>query len=254
MIPLRVTVLGSGTIIPSRERSSTSLFIEAGRQRFLFDCGPGVMQAMEELTGSYHSAERIFLTHFHPDHTLGIGHYFSAIRNDRSLSEMLDPVIYGPVGLESFMEGWGGLYTSFSKGIDVELIELGDGDGVLLGEVEITAARAEHAEGAALSYRVSYAGSSLVYTGDTAFSNRLVKFSHGANLFISECSFPDSHPAEGHMTPSLVGVAASEAGVGGVLLVHLYPFFGGQDPVAVVEKNCHVPVTIAVDGMTIDVG
>jgi ribonuclease BN (tRNA processing enzyme) len=49
-----------------------------------------------------------------------------------------------------------------------------------------------------------------------------------------------------------VGSLASKAGVGGVVLVHMYPWFGDTDPAAGVRKQYSGPVVVASDGMTID--
>ncbi len=82
MMTLRLTVLGSGAITPSRVRRATSLLVEGGGARVLLDCGPGALDALESAGKTFREIEAVLLTHFHADHTLGIGRLFAAMKND----------------------------------------------------------------------------------------------------------------------------------------------------------------------------
>lgn len=251
---LRLTVLGSGTIVPSQVRHATTLFIEGGGGDILIDCGPGALQAIEDVGRSYRDLHRILLTHFHPDHTLGLGRLFSAVKNDTAVTERHWIVIYGPAGLEKFISGWDDLYGSIVPDDDtLNLVTMEPGYETDIGDMMITAGPAEHGGRPALAYRIDMEGKSIVYTGDTSRSQRLDRFASGADLLVSECSFPDESPAEGHMTPSMVGEMAAAAGAGEVLLVHMYPFFGETDPAAEVRRRFDGKVTTGRDGLVIEV-
>ena len=251
---LRLTVLGSGTIVPSQVRHATTLFVEGGGEDILVDCGPGALQALEDTGRSYRDLHRILLTHFHPDHTLGLGRLFSAVKNDMAVTERHWIVIYGPTGLEKFVSGWNDLYGSIvPDGDTLNLVTMEPGYEIDIGDMMITAGPAEHGGRPALAYRIDMAERSIVYTGDTSRTERLDRFAAGADLLVSECSFPDESPAEGHMTPAMVGEMASSAGVGEVLLVHMYPFFGETDPAAEVRRRFRGKVTTGRDGMVIEV-
>ncbi len=251
---LRLTVLGSGTIVPSQVRRATSLLLEGGGEDILLDCGPGALQSIEETGRSYRDIHRILLTHFHPDHTLDLGRLFSAIKNDTAVTGRHWIVIYGPEGLEDFVSGWGGLYGGIVPGDDMlNLVPMEPGYEIDIGDMLITAGQADHGGRPALAYRIDLSGRSIVYTGDTSYSERLAQFASGADLLVSECSFPDESPAEGHMTPAMVGEMAASAGAGEVLLVHMYPFFGETDPAAEVRRRFKGKVTTGRDGLIIEV-
>ena len=251
---LRLTVLGSGTIVPSQVRRATSLLLEGGGEDILLDCGPGALQALEDAGKPYHDIHRILITHFHPDHTLGLGRLFSAIRNDTAVTGQHWIVIYGPEGLERFISGWNDLYGGIVPDDDMlNLVTMEPGYEIDIGDMLITAGPADHGGRPALAYRIERAGRSIVYTGDTARSERFTQFAAGADLLVSECSFPDEVPAEGHMTPADVGETAASAGAGEVLLVHMYPFFGEADPAAEVRRRFGGKVTTGRDGMVIEV-
>lgn len=252
---LRLTVLGSGTIIPSIDRRATALMVEAGGEPYLFDCGPGVLEAMEELGFSFRSLYNIFLTHYHPDHTLGLGRLLAAINNDTISIVRERLAIHGPSGLKDFLESWNNLYSSTLPKRDyLELDEIGSGDVSREGLVRIRAAEAKHGDIPALAYRIDEENTSIVYTGDSEYSETLVELSAGAGVLVAECSFPDERPVPGHMTPSDVGRLASDAGVEQVLLVHMYPEVDGTDPARSVKKRYKGRVTVARDGMVLDLG
>jgi ribonuclease BN (tRNA processing enzyme) len=250
----RIIVLGSGTIIPSTERRATSLLVEAGGEHVLFDCGPGTLEALEENGISCQSLRTIFLTHYHPDHSLGLAHLLAALNVDPAASIEHVITVYGPVGLRELVARLQACYRSMiPKRHVLELIEIGEGAVPRDGAACVSAAAASHGEAAALAYRVDFEGASVVFTGDTSFSESLVQFAKGADFLFAECSFPDSRPVEGHLTPSAVGRLAAVAGVGRVILVHMYPLFDGEDPAAGVKRHYAGPVDVAYDSMEFDI-
>jgi ribonuclease BN (tRNA processing enzyme) len=246
----RVTLLGSGTIIPSIERRSTALLVEAGERTILFDCGPGTLEALAEEAFSFRDLKEIFLTHYHPDHSLGIGQLLAAINADPVSRYAGRLRICGPPGLAEFIDRWRALYRSTAPKWDfLELRELAPGAGPGGADAAVTAAAASHADTAALSYRIDHKGKSVVYTGDTSYSDTLVELARDADLLVAECSYPDSHPVEGHMTPAEVGRLAAGAAARHVVLVHLYPVFDDDPPAAAVKQHYRGSVEIGYDGL-----
>ncbi len=64
-----VTILGSGTCVPSLKRSSCSVLVETGEKKLLFDIGPGTMRRLLEADTTIFDISYLFLSHFHPDHS-----------------------------------------------------------------------------------------------------------------------------------------------------------------------------------------
>lgn len=254
---MHILVLGSGTIIPYAGRRPTALLVEWDGETLLFDCGPGVLDAVEESGHSYRDVRRIFLTHYHPDHMLDMGRLLSALDHDELLADDGGITLYGPTGLAGFLEGWRCLYRGRAPGKRfIEAVEAGAGTVLERGSARIRAVDVDHGDMPALAYRIEDDTGSVVYTGDTGYCGRLVDFARGADLLVSECSFPDGKEMEGHLTPSLVGRVAAEAAVGRVLLVHLYPeqFRRPSSVTDPVRRLFGGPVEIAEDGLEILIG
>ena len=250
---VRVVILGTGTIIPSMSRKATSLLIEAHGETALFDCGPGALEAVERSGRSYKDIKRIFITHFHPDHTLGLGRLFSAMKNDGSFPLEGRIEIYGPEGLDRFIENWNGLYDGIVPGDErLGLCGAFRSTGHSGGGPDVRARAADHAGKAAYAYRLDYQGSSVVFTGDTGYTRSIVELAEGTDLLVTECSLPDDRAMNGHLTPSSAGRIALEAGVGRVVLVHLYPSMEEAEAIEGVKRIYDGPVEVASDGMEID--
>ena len=251
----RVVVLGSGTIIPTLGRRATSLLIEAGGEPILFDCGPGALEALEESGVSFRSLRTIFLTHYHPDHSLGLAHLLAALNADPANRVENSVTVFGPPGLVMLVERLQACYRSMTaKRGFLKLIEIGEGPVPRKGAASISAAAASHGDAAALAYRFDFRGASIVFTGDTSFSDSLARFSKGTDCLFAECSVPDSRPLAGHLTPADVGRLAAAAGPRRVVLVHMYPLFAGEDPIAGIRRWYDGPVDIAWDSMEFRIG
>jgi ribonuclease BN (tRNA processing enzyme) len=88
---------------------------------------------------------------------------------------------------------------------------------------DITSQPVKHSN-PSIAYRVEHlSGKSLVYSGDTSFCPEIIDLAKGSDLLILECAVPDIKEIEGHLTPSLAGTIATQAGVRRLLLCHFYP-------------------------------
>ena len=86
-----------------------------------------------------------------------------------------------------------------------------------------------------IAYRITGSGGkSVVYSGDTDFSENLVTLSKDADLLICESALPDELKVEGHLTPSLAGEIATRANVRKLVFTHFYPECDQVD----IEKQC----------------
>ena len=93
---MKVVFLGTGGSWPTRYRNVMSIGMQFGSEVILFDCGEGTQRQMMRSTLSFMKIRRIFITHFHADHFLGLPGLFQTMNlNDRED----DLHIYGPRGM-----------------------------------------------------------------------------------------------------------------------------------------------------------
>ena len=96
MTQMRIIFLGTSGSWPTIKRSAPSLAIKRSGEVILFDCGEGTQRQLQKSNLSYMQISKIFITHFHGDHFLGIPGLVQTMQlNDREL-----PLhIYGPKGM-----------------------------------------------------------------------------------------------------------------------------------------------------------
>ena len=252
---MELIVLGSGTAIPLNYRASPSMALRIGSELILFDMGPGTIRQLMKAGLSPEHIGRIFLTHFHPDHSADLVHFLFATKNPSILMKRAPFVITGACGLKPFINNLQKAYDPWltlpSEIMGIEELDLGGPIQRDYGSFEITARPTNHTPNS-LAYRLKgRAGKSIVYSGDTGFSEEIVDLARGADLLILECSFPDGQDVEGHLTPSQAGRIADMAGANKLLLTHFYPECLRTDASAQCRKSYSGELILANDLMHI---
>ncbi len=223
----KVTILGSGTCVPSLSRSACSVLIESGHTRLLLDTGPGTMRRLLETGTTIFDISVIFYSHLHPDHTAELVPFLFATKYPGTHSRQKPLTIVAGKGFSQFFKGLTSVYGEWVMlGDDMfKIIELDttDSDCLDIEGFKVASAPVEHRE-ESLAYRITGPDKkSIVYSGDTDFSENLVSISKDADLLICESAMPDSMKMPGHLTPSLAGEIATRAGVKKLVLTHFYP-------------------------------
>jgi len=101
MTQINIVFLGTGGSWPSVKRNVSSVAIKRGGETILFDCGEGTQRQLQKSKLSYMQISKIFITHFHGDHFLGLPGLIQTMQlNDREL-----PLhVYGPKGMNRLLE------------------------------------------------------------------------------------------------------------------------------------------------------
>ena len=97
---LYIHFLGTGGSWPTVQRNVTAIAIKRGGEIILFDCGEGTQRQFQKSKLSYMQITKIFITHFHGDHFLGLPGFIQTLQlNDRE-----QPLhIYGPRGIKEIV-------------------------------------------------------------------------------------------------------------------------------------------------------
>lgn len=224
---MNVIILGSGTAIPLSHRGSPSIATVIQGSPVLFDMGPGTLRQLTRAGIDFEQIERVFLTHFHPDHTADLVHLLFASKNPAVLKRRKPFVVTGPPGtirlIASLQDAYPEWLSLPPDMMGVEELDMEKNVRKDCGDFTVMTAPTNHTPHS-LAYRVEdREGKAVVYSGDTGFCDSVVELAQGADLLILESSFPDKDPCEGHLTPSLAGRMAALAGVERLVLIHFYP-------------------------------
>lgn len=249
-----VTILGSGTGVPSLERSACAVLVETAGRHLLFDIGPGTMRRILEAGITIFDIDHLFISHFHPDHIGELASFLFATKYPDIEHRKTPLTVAGGPGFKSFYEQLNALFHPY---IDLpghlRIVELDPHikkDTLDSEHFTVTAAMVNHRP-ESLAYRVTARGVRVVYSGDTDYSENLVRLARNADLLICESSLPDEIKIEGHMTPSIAGKVATEAGVKRLVLTHFYPESDKADIELQCRKTYAGPLSLAHDLMKI---
>jgi ribonuclease Z len=146
---MRLTFLGTAGSWPTRERSASAIAVALERELVLLDCGEGTQRQLFQSSASFMRVRRVFLTHFHGDHFLGLpGLIQSMCLNHRE--EPLD--VYGPPDATE-MVGRALRMGYFTLRFPLEIHALAPGSEVELPGYRVRTAAASHPV-PALAYRI----------------------------------------------------------------------------------------------------
>jgi len=140
MTQLRIIFLGTGGSWPTMKRNVSSLAIKRGSEILLFDCGEGTQRQFQQSNLSFMQISKIFITHFHGDHFLGLPGLIQTMQlNDRDT-----PLhIYGPKGMEELTDH---LLTLgyFRPSYEIISHDITNGDEVEFEEYSIRVLKVKH--------------------------------------------------------------------------------------------------------------
>jgi ribonuclease Z len=226
---MTVTLLGTGSPIPSLERFGPSTLVEAGGQRLLFDMGRGNTIRLWQLQISLGTINAHFLTHLHSDHVNGLCDLWLSGWIQTPFGGRKTPfVVYGPSGTVSMTEH---LWDAYSEDRRIRLADEGnplsgiefdahDFEAGLVYDqngVQVSAFEVNH--GAlvkpAFGFSISYRGHKVVLSGDTIYNENVEKEANKVDLLIHEVAMIpqaliDKYPTyqailEHHISPEKAG-------------------------------------------------
>jgi ribonuclease BN (tRNA processing enzyme) len=252
---MKLTILGSGTLVPSGSRNSAGYFVELPDARVMLDCGAGTVHALERYGLPWEQMTHLFISHFHVDHAGELASLLFAFRHGMKTNRVEPFTITGPRGLDRVIEGLKLAYGAslFETKFPVIVRMIDPGDSIELGSGStLSVARTPHTR-ESLAVKIESGGHTLCYTGDTNYDGELARFFHKADLLISECSFREPHDGVPHLSVSEVARLAARAGVARLIVTHFYFEVDEVELKNELERGYAGEVFIGRDGMSVRV-
>lgn len=202
---LKVTILGSGTPVPSIERFGASTLIEYKNKKYLFDVGRGTTIRLSQIGISPSEIDHLFLTHLHSDHITGFADFWLT----GWIWQRRDNLnVYGPEGIENFITHTQKAYSTdiafrkkhtglSEKGLKLVLNSVQHGPMYQDKDVKITAVKVDHDPVKnAYGYRFETEEHAILISGDTTLSESLINHGKDLDLLIHELAVIDPHLIE----------------------------------------------------------
>ncbi len=217
----RLIFLGTGSILPTRDRFSSGILLERGREALLMDIGPGIIEKLRRISFDLKRINHILITHLHLDHVADL---LPFLKIASLLKRRIK--IYGPIGIGKWLDLMitdrriFGYLSDLGCRELVEVHELWD-SSLRLDDITIRAKPVEHFNG--IAFRIELGDTSITYSGDTLPDRRLIELAIGSKILIHECSFPAGMLKGKHTSSEDIIKIALEVKPRILILVHLYP-------------------------------
>lgn len=236
---MKLVLLGTTGYHPSDRGHTACLMLpEVG---IVLDAGTAMFRVHERLCTPELD---IFLTHAHLDHVVGIAYLQDVLRGKRMDRVTVHAVEATLAAIEDHLLA----EALFPVKPPCEFRPLAESVPLAAGG-NLTWFPLVH-PGGAVGFRLDWPNHSLAYVTDTTAAPGLpyVEAIRGVDLLVHECNYPDSQAelAErwGHSATSAVARVARDAEVGQLVLVHLDPMSGGDDPLQLETARDLFPRTL----------
>jgi len=135
---MRIIFLGTAGSVPTLKRNLPAVLVCRKNDQILFDCGEGVQRQMLMAKTGFHKNMKIFLSHMHGDHVLGL----PGLMQTMALMDRRNKLqVYGPNGTKHFLQSVKEV-LQFGLTYPVEIYEI-YGPGIICEEPEYTIEAAE---------------------------------------------------------------------------------------------------------------
>ncbi len=238
-----ITLLGTGSPLPSPDRAGPSTLVRAGDATLLVDCGRGVVLRLTAAGVLPVGLTAVLLTHLHSDHITDLN---DIVTTHWVMSPAPLPLrVVGPPGTRAVVDGVLAMLASdqryrldhhddLNQGPDVDVTEVEPGDRLELGGATVVVHATDHRPVTpTVGYRIEHDGAVAALAGDTVPCTGLDELCAGADLYVQTVIRADlvrAIPAarlqdilDYHSTVEQAAQTAARAGVRTLVLTHYVP-------------------------------
>jgi ribonuclease BN (tRNA processing enzyme) len=207
---VNLLLIGCGTPTPTPERFGSSMVLDMGNERLMFDCGPASTYKLRRTGLMPTDISHLFFTHHHYDHNADYP-CFLLCRWDHEREGIPRLKVYGapPTAkiTERLIGDQGAFVDDWQVRVDLpasqqvyaarggkvprpkpkfDICEIKAGDCVETNFASVTAGTAIHLQPMmdCLCYRVDWDGGAMVVTGDAGRSDEIETLAKGANTLV----------------------------------------------------------------------
>jgi ribonuclease BN (tRNA processing enzyme) len=243
-----VTVLGACGAWPEAGQACSGFLVEQDGFRLVIDLGYATMpRLLEHVTAE--QVDAVFISHGHPDHCADLSPLLRARAMAAEPAAALP--VYAPAGALNAVLA---LDRPGMLAETIEVRELSGGDDLEIGPFRVQTRLLPHwLPNAGL--RLSAAGRTLAYTGDSGPSPDVVDLARGADVLLAEATYADEVPddSRGNLCSAPeAGEQAARAGAGQLILTHLWPGTDHEVALSAAMARYDGPTSIAAPGLTLE--
>jgi len=247
---MKITLLGTGSPLPSATCAGPSTLVQAGGQNIVVDAGRGVIMRLVGAMCPPAFISAVIITHLHSDHICDLN---DIITTRWISSPAATPLpIYGPKGTQKMIDGLLAMLSQdetyrldhhddlrAAGGMKVEVHEVEAGESFTIGDVKVSVHATDHRPVApTVGFRIEHDGVVGALAGDTIPCEGLYDMCKDADIYVQTVlredlvrTFAPLVPTgdrfldilDYHSTVQQAGQTAAKCNVKTLLLTHFVP-------------------------------
>ncbi|XOU94349.1 MAG: MBL fold metallo-hydrolase [Candidatus Kerfeldbacteria bacterium] len=239
---MKLTILGSGTCVPSVKRASPSIYLEIKDKKILLDIGPGSLRQLAKVSPqAYQKLDIVFISHRHTDHISDLRPLVQALNWTPGFTRRKKLNIVAHQKTKPFINST--LKESiYFKSVFYSMKKTKQ----IINGIKFETIQGNHNE-TSLIVKITYNKKTIVYTADTDYNPDLSLIANKCDLLITENSFPAPMQAEGHLNSFQAAEMATLVEAKKLLLTHFYPPADTVDIRKQVQSIYKGPIILAKD-------
>ena len=187
---LEIVFIGTGDAFGSGGRRNSAILVRSPGHTLMLDCGPTTLLGLKDLGIDPREIDAIALSHFHGDHASGVPFMLLDYLYESKRERPLD--IFGPEGTRERVERMTcvfGYDTGLERPYELRYCEFTAGQTVASAGYQLTPLDAyHHPETKPHMLRVESDDRTILFSGDTGWTEALPEQVGDVNLFICECT------------------------------------------------------------------
>ena len=245
---VEVTFLGTGDAFANGGRFQSGYLLQSSGCRLLLEAGPTILCALKRMAINPAEIDLICISHLHGDHFAGLPFLFLEYLYESPPRKPI--VIAGPPRLEE--RAWRLFHTMYPYNTgdlarlrrQLKFVVLEAGFKKVIRNVKLEAIRTPHMQRElSLALKMTFDGKTIVFSGDSGWTDDMIPFTAGADLFLCECTYFESAHLNFHMNYPQIAARREAFDVKRMILTHV-----GRE---VLHHASELRIEAATDGMKV---
>lgn len=248
---MELTILGASGTWPNAETATSGYLVQHDGFNLWVDAGTGTLANLQQHI-DLPDIDGILISHEHPDHFVDLYPCFYAWH----YGELGEPglPVFVPTDFTQRLADLVSIDSQVVMRTAFSFTEIAPGEAFEIGPFRVKTEPMAHLGLPALGFRIASDGAVLAYTGDTGPTPHVEELARDASVFLSEATWQDRDGLlPFHLSSRQAAIHAREAGVGRLVLTHIWPTLDPEVSKAQAAEEFGGPIDSAVEGMRVGV-